>query len=105
MLDTLNSLPDPDAIELISVVGYLGDQIEQYINEHYPKIKGQYVVQENPRGQSHAIYLAREYLHGPMLVVFADTLIKTDLKAAIDTAADAVVWGKTGTRSEAVWGG
>ena len=46
------------------------------------------------RGQSHAIYLAKEYLSGPMLMVFADTLIETDLSFIATEAADAVAWVK-----------
>jgi len=94
VLDTLRSLPDPEHIELINIVGYLGDQIEAYIREHYPQLKAHYVVQENPRGQSHAIHLAREYLDGPMLMVFADTLIETDLSFLAQETAEAVVWVK-----------
>jgi len=94
VLDTLHSLPDPEHIELVNIVGYLGDQIEAYIREHYPQLKADYVVQENPRGQSHAIYLSREYLDGPMLMVFADTLIETDLSFLAQETAEAVVWVK-----------
>src|SRR5512134_2947861 len=74
VIDTLSTLPNSFDIELINIVGYLGDQIECYIQEHYPDMRSHYVTQDDPRGQSHAIYLAREYLTGPMLVVFADTL-------------------------------
>ena len=94
VLDTLRTLPEPDNIELINIVGYLGEQIEDYVKENYPEIKAHYVIQENPRGQSHAISLAREYLSGPMLMVFADTLIETDLSFLADEAAEAVVWVK-----------
>jgi len=94
VLDTLSSLPDPENIELVNIVGYLGDQIEAYIESCYPHLKTHYVVQDDPRGQSHAIYLAREYLHGPMLVVFADTLIETDLSFLAGEAAEAVAWVK-----------
>ena len=94
VLDTLASLPDPDNIELINIVGYLGDQLECYIREHYPQLKSHFVVQEDPRGQSHAIELAREYLQGPMLVVFADTLIETNLCHIEDPDTEAVVWVK-----------
>jgi glucose-1-phosphate thymidylyltransferase len=94
VLDTLSSLPNPDNIELINIVGYLGDQIQCYIQEHYPHLKSHFVTQDDPRGQSHAIYLAREYLTGPMLVVFADTLIETDLSVLADDTADARVWVK-----------
>lgn len=94
VLDTLQTLPDPQDIELIAIVGYLGEQIEAYMAKHHPEIKAHYVIQENPRGQSHAIHLARQYLDGPMLMVFADTLIETDLSFLAQEAAEAVVWVK-----------
>jgi len=94
VLDTLSTLPDPGNIELVNIVGYLGEQIETHLGAHYPDIKAHYVVQDDPRGQSHAIYLAREYLHGPMLVVFADTLIETDLSFLAGEPAEAVAWVK-----------
>jgi glucose-1-phosphate thymidylyltransferase len=94
VLDTLASLPDPQNIELVNIVGYLGDQIETHIREKYPQIKAHYVFQDDPRGQSHAIYLAREFLEGPMLMIFADTLIKTDLSVLNDESAQAIAWVK-----------
>src|SRR5512147_1189869 len=65
VLDTLSSVPDPTNIELINIVGYLGEQIEAFMKENYPTVPSHFVVQEDPRGQSHAIWLARQYLHGP----------------------------------------
>jgi glucose-1-phosphate thymidylyltransferase len=94
VLATLVSLPDPDNIELVNIVGYLGDQIEAHIHEHYPRTKAHYVIQDDPRGQSHAIYLAREYLDGPMLVIFADTLIKTNLSSLENETGEAIAWVK-----------
>lgn len=94
VLDTLTSLPGDVNFELINIVGYLGDQIEAHIRDHYPNVKTRYVTQDDPRGQSHAIYLAKEYLDGPMLVVFADTVIKTDLSFLTDPSADAIAWVK-----------
>jgi glucose-1-phosphate thymidylyltransferase len=94
VLSTFASVPDPDHIELINIVGYLGEQIEAYMKENYPQFKAHYVTQEDPRGQSHAIYLARQYLHGPMLMVFADTLLETDLSFLAQETADAVAWVK-----------
>lgn len=92
VLDSVSSLPPDTDVELVNIVGYLGDQIETYIRTNYPDKKAQFVVQENPLGQSHAIQLAQEYLHGPMLIVFADTLIETDLSQLDNETADAVVW-------------
>ncbi len=94
VLDTLATLPNRDNIELVNIVGYLGDQIEAYIRENYPQIKSHFVVQDDPRGQSHAIYLAREHLSGPMLMIFADTLIETDLSFLDTETVDAVAWVK-----------
>jgi glucose-1-phosphate thymidylyltransferase len=94
VLDTFSSIPETMEIELISIVGYLGEQIEEHIREHYPNLKTHTVIQENPQGQSQAIWLAREYLQGPMLIVFADTLIETDLSFLEDEQADAVAWVK-----------
>ena len=94
VLDMLSTLPDPQNVELINIVGYLGDQIEDYMKEQYPNVESHFVLQENPRGQSHAIYLAREFLSGPMMVVFADTLIDTDLSFLSTEEFDAVAWVK-----------
>jgi glucose-1-phosphate thymidylyltransferase len=94
VLASLSTLPDPEDIELISIVGYLGDQIEQHIRNSYPRLKTHFVIQENPHGQSHALKLAAHLLTGPMLIVFADTLIETDLSFLENETADAVVWVK-----------
>jgi glucose-1-phosphate thymidylyltransferase len=94
VLDTLATLPDPENIELINIVGYLGDQIQEHMQSRYPHIKSHFVTQEDPRGQSHAIYLARRYLSGPMMVVFADTLLDVNLSVLASEIAEAVVWVK-----------
>jgi glucose-1-phosphate thymidylyltransferase len=92
VLDMFESIPDID--EVIFIVGYLGDQVETYVRETYPHLNARYIVQEEMLGQSHAIWLAREGLHGPMLMVFVDTLIETDLSFLVDERAEAVTWVK-----------
>lgn len=94
VLDMLATLPEPGNVELINIVGYLGDQIEDHMRKYYPNIKSHFVIQEDPRGQSHALYLAREFLKGPMMVVFADTLIETDLSNLANEQHDAIAWVK-----------
>jgi glucose-1-phosphate thymidylyltransferase len=90
VLDMFSSLPDSDNIEIVFIVGYLGDQAETYIHENYPNIKAHFVVQEEMKGQSHAIHLAKDFLHGPGIIVFVDTLIETDLSFLAKEEADAV---------------
>ena len=84
-LDPVVALPDLD--EVVLIVGYLGDQIREYMGEHYPKLRVQYVVQEELSGQSHALWLAREELEGPALIGFVDTLVETNFDIPGDEAA------------------
>jgi len=94
LMDMFKTLPDPENVEYVFIVGpYLGElQIPAFIKEKYPDIKAHYVVQHEMKGQSHALWLAREYLHGPMQMVFSDTLIETDFSFLAQETADSVVW-------------
>ena len=92
VLDTFTALDNVD--EIIFIVGHLGEQIEEYVAKEYPRLRARYYRQEELNGQSTAIYLAREVLHGPMLMVFVDTIVKTDLTHLNDETADAVTWVK-----------
>jgi glucose-1-phosphate thymidylyltransferase len=88
------TMPSPEKLEYVFIVGpFLGElQIPAFIKENYPDIKANYVVQNEMKGQSHALWLAREYLHGPMQMVFSDTLIETDFSFLAHETADAVAW-------------
>src|SRR4030042_5895500 len=69
VLDPFTSL---EIEEMIFIVGWLGDQIREYVDANYD-FSTRYVVQEELKGQAHAIYLAKEYLSGPCIIVFVDT--------------------------------
>jgi len=94
LLDMFKTMPNQDNLEYVFIVGpYLGElQIPAFIKEKYPHLKAHYVVQNEMKGQSHAMWLAREYLHGPMQMVFSDTLIETDFSFLAHEEADAVAW-------------
>ncbi|MEW6287394.1 MAG: sugar phosphate nucleotidyltransferase [Chloroflexota bacterium] len=94
LLDMFNTMPNPENLEYVFIVGpFLGEtQIPAFIKEKYPHIKAHYVVQHEMKGQSHALWLAREYLHGPMQMVFSDTLIETDFSFLAHETADSVAW-------------
>ena len=94
LLDMFKTLPDPEHVEYVFIVGpYLGElQVPQFMQENYPDLKAQYVVQDEMKGQSHALWLAREYLHGEMIVCFSDTLMETDFSFLADEMADVVAW-------------
>ena len=94
LMDMFKTLPDPDKAEFVFIVGpYLGElQIPAFIKENYPKLKAHYVVQSEMKGQSHALWLAREYLTGPMIMCFSDTLMETDFSFLNKEESDGVAW-------------
>jgi glucose-1-phosphate thymidylyltransferase len=94
LLDMFKTLPDPENTEYVFILGpYLGEmQIPPFIKEHYPNLKAHYVVQHEMKGQSHALALAREYLRGPMIMCFSDTLMETDFSFLSKEEADGVAW-------------
>jgi glucose-1-phosphate thymidylyltransferase len=94
LLDMFNSVTDPGNVEFVFIVGpYLGElQVPPFVRENYPGMKAHFVVQNEMKGQSHALWLAREFLHGPMLVCFSDTLLETNFSFLAHEEADVVAW-------------
>jgi len=94
LLDMFKTLPYPDNTEYIFIVGpFLGELlIPAFINEYYPNLKVHFVVQHEMKGQSHALALAREYLFGPMMICFSDTLMETNFSFLANEEADGVAW-------------
>ena len=94
VMDMFKTLPDPDNAEFIFIVGpYLGElQVPAFIKENYPNLKAHFVVQHEMKGQSHALWLSREYLTGPMIMCFSDTLMETDFSFLAKEEADGVAW-------------
>lgn len=84
----------PNIEEVVFIVGYLGEQVEDFMAKHFPEITAQYILQEQLLGQSHALWLAREHLKGPICMVFVDTLLEADLSGIPDEKAAAVAWVK-----------
>ena len=94
VLDGLQSAPNAEQAEIVFILGYLGEQVEKYMASQYPELKTHFVEQKELLGQSHALVQAREYLKGPTLIVFVDTLIDADYSFLADEDADAVIWVK-----------
>ena len=91
LLDMFENVP---VEEFIFITGYLGEQIEGYLDNKYPQLTGSYLEQKVLNGQSPAVFLAKNNVDGPVLIGFADTLIETDLTKLKNEPADAVAWVK-----------
>lgn len=82
--------------EVIFVVGYKGDQIKEWVREHYRHLDTYFVIQEVALGQAHAVWLCRDYLQDgeDVVLAFGDGIIEADYagikKKGLETGADAV---------------
>lgn len=95
LMDMFKTIPDSQNTEYIFIIGpYLGEQIPVYVQKHYPDVKAHYIVQEDMKGQSHTVWLARHLLKGPTILVFSDTLLETDFSFLADEKSDGVAWVK-----------
>ncbi len=95
VIDQFNTLPGIDQVEWVFIVGpNQRAQVKEYMHLHHPGKTVHFVVQEVMHGQSDALYLARQYLRGPMLMSFSDTLIETDLSFLPGVQHDGVAWVK-----------
>jgi glucose-1-phosphate thymidylyltransferase len=90
VLDQLRGL---DVDEMVFIVGYLGEQIEEYVSAHYD-FRARYIEQKELLGQAHAIRLARDYVRGEVLVLFVDTIFEADLSHLREVRSDGVIYCK-----------
>ncbi len=90
----LERFRDVSIDEYVFIIGWLGDQVKEYISENYD-IPTHYVVQEEMLGQAHALWLAREHLDGPMFMMFVDTLFDdVDFTNLDQEGLDGVIYTK-----------
>ena len=95
VLEMFGTLPNSDSIELVfSINPYIEGQLRDHMERHYPEKQVSFPVDREMRGQSDAFWPARDLLDGPVLVVFADTIIEHDFAELKDEAADGVIWVK-----------
>lgn len=90
ILDKLQGL---DIDEVLFIVGYLGDQIEEYVTSNYD-FPARYIEQKKLLGQAHALHLAHDVLSGPLVIIFVDTIFDADLSLLANEQADGVIYVK-----------
>ena len=79
----LAKLENLNISEYIFVIGYLGKNVESYINAEYPHITAKFIWQSKPQGLGEAISLCGEYLaeNEPVLIILGDTLFEADFSS------------------------
>jgi glucose-1-phosphate thymidylyltransferase len=90
------AMPPARKVEIVLILGAgLGEaQIPPFMREQYPGLKPHFVLQPVMRGQADALWLARQHLHGPVLICFSDTLIETDFSFLANEESGGAIWVK-----------
>lgn len=79
----IREMPD-EVSEVIIVVGYLKEQVIDFIKEAFPDLDVKFVVEEGMRGSAYAVYACKDLMHGRFLVLNADDLYrKEDLQKMV----------------------
>ncbi|MBI4542943.1 MAG: NTP transferase domain-containing protein [Gemmatimonadetes bacterium] len=79
--------------ELIFITGHLKEQVEAYARARYG-LPSRFVEQRVQDGTAGAVHLARPFVHGPVLIVFADTIFDADLGVVKASSDDGIIWTK-----------
>jgi glucose-1-phosphate thymidylyltransferase len=70
--------------EIIFIVGYLGEKIQDYVKNKYPDLKAHYVHQVDRQGVGHAIRLTKSIVNNEeVFVVLGDTICEYDIKEVV----------------------
>ena len=77
IMEEISSIRDLE--EVIFIVGYLKDQMIEYLNSKYKDIKLTFVEQKEYKGLAHAISLTREYVNDKIFIILGDTIFKLNL--------------------------
>ena len=78
VLNTFEQLEKRYILEYVFIIGYLGEQIREYMKSAHPDKNVTYFTQEHLLGQSHAVHLAKDAISGPILLTYCDTLNRMD---------------------------
>lgn len=90
VMDRLEGLPIE---ELIFITGHLKGQVEHYARTRY-RWPSRFIEQRVQDGTAGAVNLARPHVHGPMMIIFVDTVFEADLSLAERCEADGIIWVK-----------
>ncbi|MEY3113974.1 MAG: hypothetical protein RL423_153, partial [Bacteroidota bacterium] len=72
--------------EFIFVVGYLGEKIQDYVEQTYPNLTTHFVHQNDRQGTAHAIQLAQDIVGGDeVFIALGDTICEYDIKEVLES--------------------
>lgn len=82
----VDELIETNVDEIIFIIGYLGDKIQDYIIQNYPNLNARFITQNERKGTAHAIHLAKEFvIDDEVVIVFGDTICSYDVIDVINS--------------------
>ena len=87
----LDALKQVKIDEAIFIVGFMGEQIVEYVKKNY-KFKSKFIQQKELKGLGYAVWLANPEIkdNEPVLIVLGDTIFETDLSPVLNHKFDAL---------------
>ncbi len=80
----IDQLREAGINEIIFIVGYLGEKIQDYVKNKYPDLKAHYVHQVDRQGVGHAIRLTKNIVNNDeVFVVLGDTICEYDIQEVV----------------------
>lgn len=79
----LETLVEAGVGELVVVVGYKRDRVQEHFGPTFRDVPIDYVVQDKQLGSGHAVLQARATVDGPVLVVNGDRVIEASMVEAV----------------------
>ncbi len=79
--------------EIIFIVGDNASKTINYVKDNL-KTKFRFIQQKQLKGSAHAIYGAKNYVKGELLILFGDTFFEANLKNLSKEKADGIIWVK-----------
>ena len=67
--------------EFVFILGYMSEQIVEYLEQHYPNLSKEYVIQTNRLGLGHAIWSAKDLFKDDddVVIMLGDTILELDV--------------------------
>jgi glucose-1-phosphate thymidylyltransferase len=82
----IDQLHEAGINDFVFIIGYLGEKIQDYVEEKYPQLNSHFVHQNERQGTGHAIKLTREIVgNDEILIVLGDTIAEYDVKEIMQT--------------------
>jgi glucose-1-phosphate thymidylyltransferase len=95
LLHMFTTVPGEENAEYVFILSPNQQElIQQHMHKYYPQKNVHYVQQLQMKGQSDALWQAREFIKGPALTVFSDTLIENTYEFLKNETDNAVAWVK-----------